>query len=66
MAVKKGELHYTKDSGAWQKREWKTAAAKLEGGRVRATLPEGTAVYYLSITDERRALVSTEHEVIGR
>lgn len=61
----KAELHYTADSGAWQQRTWQTAPARLEPGQIRATLPtEKNLVYFLTVTDERGAVVSTEHEEI--
>ena len=59
----KAELHYTTDGGPWQKREWKSTEAKLASGRIVATLPTGRPlVCYLSVTDDRGVLVSTQHE----
>ena len=64
--ITKAELEFTKDTGPWQKRLWEAAPAQIEGGnKVAATLPEGTTVYYLNLTDDRDCLVSTEHEEIG-
>jgi len=60
--LKQGTLLYTKASGPWQKREWQTVPASLEAGRVRAELPDGVTVYYLSVTDARGFEVSSEHE----
>jgi dienelactone hydrolase len=61
----KAELHYTTDGGPWQKREWKSAEAKLVSGRMVATLPEGRPlVCYLAVTDDRGLLVSTQHEEV--
>lgn len=61
--IAKAELIYTKDKGKWQKRMWHTAPADVQAGtrRVSATLPDGTTVYYLNLTDKRGLLVSTEH-----
>ncbi len=60
-------LHYTTDDGPWQKRKWQTREAKVDGTTVRAELPEGRPlVYFLTLTDERKATVSTEHEVISK
>jgi hypothetical protein len=60
--VAKGELHYTSDSSAWKEREWHSVEASLDHGTVSAPLPdERPLVYYLSITDDRGALVSTPH-----
>jgi len=59
---KKAELHYTNDTGEWQKRDWKTAGAELSAGTISARLPaERPLVCYLSVTDERGAQVSTGH-----
>jgi dienelactone hydrolase len=62
VPVVEGHLHYTTDSGPWQKRTWHTVEAKLDEGTVAADLPaERPIVCYLSVTDERGAMVSTEH-----
>ena len=60
----KAELNYTKDRGKWQERNWESLPAVLDAvsGKVRATLPDGAAVYYLNLTDERGLVISTEHE----
>lgn len=62
-AAKKAELHFTVDSGEWQKRHWQTAGATLAGdGRITAELPaQRPLTCYLSVTDERNSQVSTEH-----
>jgi dienelactone hydrolase len=63
VPVTTAALHWTTDGGPWQKRKWQSAAAKIDGGVVRAELPEGRPlVYFLTLTDERKATVSTEHE----
>lgn len=62
VPLKKAELHYTTDTGEWQKREWKTTGAELNAGKISAQLPAGRPlVCYLSVTDERDAQVSTAH-----
>jgi len=62
VPVASGQLHYTADSGPWQKRNWRSVEAELAGASVRADLPgERPLVYYLSVTDQRGAMVSTEH-----
>ena len=64
--IAKAELHYTRDTGPWQKRKWEAAAAQIGAdGKVRATLPEGAKVYYLNLTDDRDCVVSTEHEELN-
>jgi dienelactone hydrolase len=56
------QLHYTADAGPWQKRTWHSVDAKLADALVEADLPaERPLVYYLSVTDRRGAMVTTEH-----
>jgi dienelactone hydrolase len=63
--ISKAELEFTKDTGPWQKRLWEAIPAELSAdGQVKATLPEGTKVYYLNLTDDRDCVVSTEHEEV--
>lgn len=58
----KGELHYTLDQGPWQKRNWQTQPASLGQGVVEAELPpKRPIVFYLSVTDQRGAMMSTQH-----
>jgi dienelactone hydrolase len=65
VPVTRGQLHYTTDSGPWQERAWQSVDARLTGGSVEADLPAGRPlVCYLSVTDERGAMVSTEHAEI--
>lgn len=68
VPVVKAELNYTKDTGNWQKREWKNIPAALDATerKAKAVLPEGTTVYYFNLVDERDLLVSSEHEEIGK
>ncbi len=66
VPVKRAALHYTTDSGDWQKRRWQTVPAKLEGNTITARLPEQRpAVWFLSVTDERGLRVSSEHEELS-
>jgi dienelactone hydrolase len=63
VPVKQAALHYTTDTGEWQKRRWQTLPAALNGKTLIAHLPEQRPVaWFLSITDERGLRVSTEHE----
>jgi len=59
--VVRAELLFTKDSGKWQKRAWETAAAKIQGSRAWAAVPEGARAFYLNLVDERGLVVSSEH-----
>lgn len=62
VPVVKGQLHYTSDSGKWQDRKWQSADAEVKGNTVSAKLPAARPlVYYLSVTDQRGAMMSTEH-----
>jgi hypothetical protein len=63
-AILKAELHWTTDlSKPWQQREWQTTRGEVLGlDAVEAQVPEARPlVYFLTITDSRGAVVSTEH-----
>lgn len=64
-APSKAALHYTTDvQSPWQKREWQTVTTTVDGMRIHAKLPSGRPlVYFLTITDDRGATVSTPHVV---
>ena len=67
VPVASAALHFTTDVGPWQKRKWQTREARVEKDTIRAELPEARPlVYFLTLTDERKATVSTEHEVLDR
>lgn len=60
--IASGKFHYTTDSGPWKERKWETTEARVAEGTVHAELPTTRPiVFYLSATDERGAMVSTEH-----
>jgi hypothetical protein len=62
-AIKQAQLHYTTDTGEWQKRRWQSVPAELHSDVVSATLPpQRPLVCYLSVNDEHGLRVSTEHE----
>jgi dienelactone hydrolase len=59
-----GWLVYTADPGPWRRwkeRSWQAVPARLEVGRVVATLPDDATVYFLAIADDRGAYVSCPH-----
>ena len=59
-ALKKAELHYTSDAGRRSDRQWKSISATIEGKSVTALRPPPEAnTWFLTITDERDAMVST-------
>jgi len=65
VPVKEAMLHFTTDSGPWQKRVWHSKPAELTQGEVRGDLPaDKGVVYFLTLRDERDAVVSTEHEAL--
>ena len=60
LPLLKAELHYTTDVGVWEDRTWQTVAAQLEGLVAQATLPTNEGiVYFVTVTDERGAVVSS-------
>lgn len=67
VAARSAELNYTLDTTSeWSKRPWKTVAATIEAGQVRAKLPaERPLIFFLNLTDERGALVSTPHATLA-
>lgn len=63
VPLTKAELHYTSDVGPWQKRNWVSVPAALNGVLITSQLPpQRPLVCYLSVTDERGLRASTEHE----
>ncbi len=63
VPVVKGQLHYTTDTGKWQERMWHSLDAEINDSAVSAELPSPRPiVYYLSVTDQRDAMISTQHE----
>jgi hypothetical protein len=54
-------LHFTTDTGEVNKRTWLTRRASLNGKTVVADAPPpGTTIWFLTIRDERGAVVSSE------
>jgi dienelactone hydrolase len=63
VPLKQATLHYSTDSGPWQKRAWKSEPAEIKNGAITAPLPkERPLACYLSVSDERGWRVSTLHE----
>jgi hypothetical protein len=61
-SVQKAMLHYAINEGPWQKREWKSIGANIQGNEILATLPDmKNLVFYLSIIDDRKLEVSSQH-----
>ena len=61
LPLKEAKLNYTSDSGLRSKRKWTSVPAKISGSMITAPKPPTEAnTWYLSIADERGAMVSTE------
>ena len=59
-ALKKAALHYTTDEGPRAQRKWTSVPARIEGKTIIAPAPPpGANSWFLSVTDERDAMVST-------
>lgn len=67
VAVSKAELCFTTDSGIWEARKWQTRGAKIDGRTISSELPtERPLTFFISITDDRGASVTTEYESIAQ
>jgi len=65
VPLKSAGLHYTTGQGVWKDRKWVSLPAKTADGKISATLPaEKGIVFFFTVTDERGATVSTEHEAL--
>ncbi len=63
--IKSASLHYTTGTGPWKERKWKSLDAQIEGNSASATLPSlKDTTWFLTLTDERDATVSSEHKTI--
>ncbi|HYF34970.1 MAG TPA: prolyl oligopeptidase family serine peptidase [Prosthecobacter sp.] len=60
VPVKTAQLHYTTDTGLRSKRTWKSLEAQVAEGTVTAPRPPAEAnTWFVSLTDERGAMVTT-------
>ena len=58
--VREARLNYTTDSGPRSKRVWKSVAAKVMDGVIDSPRPPADAnTWYISVTDDRGAMVSS-------
>jgi dienelactone hydrolase len=53
-------LHYTADKAPNTARKWKTTPATLEANVIRAAVPPDALIWFLTVTDERQATVSSK------
>lgn len=67
-SIEKAGLHFTTDTEKpWKDRKWTSRELKVEGNSVITELPKDRPlVYFVTITDNRKATVSTEHEVVEK
>ena len=67
VPVAKAAVHFTTDTGEWKQRKWRTQELKAAQGKVQAELPQGRPLcYFITLTDDRKATVSMEHEVMEK
>ncbi len=67
VPMKLAELHFAAASGEWKERQWQTMPVAYQDNLVTAPLPsQRPLVFYLSVTDERNALVSTPHVILEK
>jgi dienelactone hydrolase len=61
LPLKDAALYYTADDGPWQKREWHSLPASVDGAQVSAPLPaEAPRALFLAVTDSRGLRASSE------
>ncbi len=62
VSIAGAKLHFTRDEGVASKRLWEEVPATWNParGQVAATLPAGVRQYFLSVTDERGCMVTTQ------
>lgn len=66
VPVMRAEAHFAAANGPWNKRGWQSVSAVVGDRSISVELPAARPlVYYLSLTDERGAQVSTPHEILG-
>ena len=59
--IKSAELLYTNDKDKiWPEREWKTAAAVINGSQISAQIPKDAAAVFFNAKDSRGLMVSSE------
>ena len=60
-ALKSAALHYTSDDGLRSKRTWQEIPATISDGTITAPRPPaGANTWFLSVTDDRDATVTTD------
>jgi hypothetical protein len=67
VGIKKAELAYTEQSGAWQQREWKSMDVPIDlvTRTVACQVPAQATVVYINLFDDRDCVVSSPHIEMG-
>lgn len=60
VPIERAQLHYTTEDGPTLERSWQSVSAQVDSQSITAKLPENATIWFLSATDERDAMVSTE------
>ena len=60
IGIRSAALHFTTGEGAPKDRKWESAPATVDGRRVHAPAPANASMWYLSVTDDRGAMVSSD------
>lgn len=67
VPIATAQLHFTADAGPWQKRNWTSVDAKHDKENIWAELPaQRPLVCFMTVRDNRGALVSTPHVELAR
>lgn len=54
-------LHFTRDTGIWNQRNWEAVPAPVSGSTLMGPIPEGTTALFFTATDERDLKTSSEY-----
>ena len=60
VPIRKAKLLYTFNTGVWNQRKWEESAASIMNSKIEANIPKGATTIFLSATDERDLMVSSE------
>ena len=61
VSLKSASLHYTTDAGALVERQWQTVPAEVSDQSIRVSMvPDSATIWFVSGTDERGAMTSTD------
>ena len=57
----RARLHFTRDTGIWNKRNWEETPVPVSGSTITASIPEGTTALFFTATDRRELMTSSEY-----